>query len=129
MAYKNKEDQKTAARRSYEKHKAVVMARSAEKRRVMKEYVDELKASTPCTDCNNKYPSYVMDFDHLPEFDKVDEVAHLVQRGSWQKLLDEIAKCDIVCSNCHRIRTFTRLASIMDRIPDYESGDEGSNPS
>jgi hypothetical protein len=72
------------------------------------DFIDSLK-NVPCADCGIKYPPYVMDFDHLPEFQKVDNIPRLVnKRVNKQALLDEIAKCEVVCSNCHRIRTMTR---------------------
>ena len=56
----------------------------------------------PCADCGVKYPPYVMDFDHRG--DKVQGVAGMWSR-SMEVLLAEIAKCDVVCANCHRERT------------------------
>ena len=65
----------------------------------------------PCIDCGIKYDPWVMDFDHLAnkEFTISDKSA---QGYSIKKLLAEIAKCDVVCSNCHRIRTHKRLINI-----------------
>lgn len=65
--------------------------------------------SKPCTDCGNSFPSYVMDFDHLPGTIKRANISILVRREVDDKLfLEEVAKCELVCANCHRIRTFTR---------------------
>ena len=50
-----------------------------------------------------------MDFDHLEGEEKVLNVAAMVGRGwALQRILDEIAKCEVVCSNCHRERTYKR---------------------
>ncbi len=65
----------------------------------------------PCMDCGNVYPSYVMDFDHRPDEVKSFTIGWGVGRN-LDMLLLEIAKCDVVCSNCHRIRTFTRRGMI-----------------
>jgi hypothetical protein len=70
-------------------------------------YVDNLKATTSCTDCKQKFPAYVMDFDHLPNFDKIKNVSSLI-RSHMEVVIAEIKKCEIVCSNCHRIRTYKR---------------------
>lgn len=60
----------------------------------------------PCTDCGRKYPPILMDFDHVPEKGiKID----IVMRLGKKKALEEIAKCEVVCPTCHRIRTVTRL--------------------
>jgi hypothetical protein len=65
----------------------------------------------PCTDCGNEYPYYVMDFDHVGE-DKLMNIAKMAGL-SWARIEAEIAKCEVVCSNCHRIRTWQRLHNGM----------------
>lgn len=50
----------------------------------------------------------VFDFDHLPGVEKVMPVMAMARSCSRQRLLAEIAKCEVVCSNCHRIRTILR---------------------
>ena len=60
----------------------------------------------PCVDCGVSYPHYVMDFDHRDPSQKVANISVLVRLGSREKLLAELPKCDLVCSNCHRARTF-----------------------
>lgn len=70
--------------------------------------IQEIKQNSPCADCGENYPYWIMDFDHLEN--KSFNISALVrERGcSMQALLDEIAKCEIVCSNCHRTRTHNR---------------------
>jgi hypothetical protein len=48
-----------------------------------------------------------MDFDHV-RGEKKFNVAHFIYTGSYQAVQDEIAKCEVVCSNCHRLRTGAR---------------------
>jgi hypothetical protein len=67
----------------------------------------DLKTKTPCVDCGINYPYYVMDFDHV-RGQKHANVMELVSTLSKKKIDEEIAKCEIVCSNCHRIRTHMR---------------------
>lgn len=62
----------------------------------------------PCADCGVEYPSYVMDFDHLGE--KEFNVARGRTSRSFVAVQSEIEKCDVVCANCHRIRTWARFA-------------------
>ncbi len=64
-----------------------------------------LKSNVSCVDCGRWYSAGAMEFDHLPEFDKVGDVSAIAQRGSLSQFIDEIAKCEIVCANCHRVRT------------------------
>ncbi len=65
----------------------------------------------PCTDCGVIYPPWVMDFDHKNAQEKVENVSKLAFRrvATIEKILSEISKCDLVCSNCHRQRTYNRL--------------------
>lgn len=78
-----------------------------EKRKLeYREWVRSFKEK-PCTDCGQSYPYYVMDFDHLPEFKKSFHMAHAWMKAK-QTVLDEVKKCEVVCSNCHRERTHQR---------------------
>lgn len=71
-------------------------------------FVDALKGK-PCADCGGVFPPYVMDFDHLDATTKLFSVSNMRYRGGRKRLLEEIAKCDLVCANCHRVRTYLRL--------------------
>lgn len=70
-----------------------------------KSRVDDYKNNKPCADCGMRYPYYVMQFDHLR--DKKFGI-NKIRSHSWEKVLEEISKCDLVCANCHAIRTFNR---------------------
>lgn len=67
--------------------------------------VDRLK-SVPCADCGQTFPPVCMDFDHLGGKDF--NIGSASTR-SLETVLAEIAKCEVVCANCHRIRTADRL--------------------
>jgi len=76
---------------------------------IKREYVNDLKSNTPCKDCDNTFPSYVMQFDHRDASIKKAAVALLVQQTcSLETLQKEIEKCDLVCANCHAVRTHLR---------------------
>ena len=68
--------------------------------------VEKLKES-PCKDCGKSYPSFVMDFDHLDSASKIECVSRMMGCKT-DTILKEISKCDLVCSNCHRVRTHER---------------------
>lgn len=57
-------------------------------------------------DCGGTFPPECMDYDHRPGTEKYYGVGQLT--GSLTKMKAEIAKCDLVCANCHRIRTHAR---------------------
>ena len=62
----------------------------------------EAKAK-PCMDCGVSYPYYVMDLDH--QRDKIMNVSGFIRSKNIPALKLEIAKCEVVCANCHRERT------------------------
>ena len=63
----------------------------------------------PCADCGETDP-VVLEFDHLR--DKSFAVAAGLIDYGWKRILEEIAKGDVVCANCHRRRTARRRGSI-----------------
>jgi hypothetical protein len=66
----------------------------------------ELKESLPCTDCGGYYPYFMTDWDHIGT-DKRKPVSRL-RSCSWETVMAEVAKCELVCANCHRMRTHER---------------------
>lgn len=96
-------------RRYYERNRELYRIKNDRKRAVLRDVVIRAK-DVPCMDCGQRFPYYVMDFDHRG--DKEVLVGRLVDSLSLRRLLAEIAKCDVVCSNCHRIRTHVRRGSV-----------------
>lgn len=65
-----------------------------------------IKLESGCVDCGyNEYPE-ALDWDHRPDEVKVFSVG--TARLAWHRIEAEMAKCDIVCANCHRHRTAVR---------------------
>lgn len=64
--------------------------------------------SKPCADCGKPYHPLLMDFDHRPGTIKRFTIGAVRWSKGRQALQDEIAKCDVVCVLCHRIRTWNR---------------------
>jgi len=110
--YKDPNDcrQKAASRKYYESHKDEYLARNRAKKSAIRDWIQSLK-NRPCMDCGGQYPHYVMDFDHRPNEEKLYEPTRLYVMQSWRKARTEIAKCDLVCANCHRERTFGQARS------------------
>lgn len=76
-------------------------------RQALVDHIESLK-NAPCTDCTNSFPPECMDFDHV-RGEKLFNIGHMAARTPpLQVILDEIAKCELVCANCHRIRTRKR---------------------
>lgn len=88
-------------------------------RHTIKDYIYTVKQNSPCADCGENYPYWMMDFDHLQDkaFTVSDWRSH---SASLERIKEEIAKCDIVCANCHRNRTHFRARSKEGSV--YETG-------
>lgn len=73
--------------------------------RIRRLKIMEERKGVPCVDCGQCYPPYVMDFHHRDPKEKLFAIS---QFGGCNRalFLAEIEKCDVICSNCHRIRTF-----------------------
>ncbi len=111
MAWKDPEKQREAIRKHYRANRQYYIDKAYRKRDAVRQWVYELKNKTPCTDCKVQYPYYVTDFDHVAaKGDKSNIVSKLINNGGFKKVQEEIAKCELVCANCHRIRTFQRNA-------------------
>jgi len=92
-----------------EQHKEWVKRRRLEIRRIIQEAKD-----VPCSDCDVSYPTCVMTFDHVKGIKKFHIGEATAKAKSIKALLEEIDKCEVVCHNCHAIRTETRKLSGMD---------------
>lgn len=72
-------------------------------------FIREFKQGKRCTDCKEDYPYWMLEFDHLPEFEKLFTIGGRNARDySLEQIVAEIAKCEIVCANCHKNRTYWR---------------------
>lgn len=82
-----------------ERAKSAIYLRRAE----VKSWYDELKATMACANCGENHPA-VLDFHHRGDQTKDLAVSQAINNG-WSKdrILAEIEKCDVLCSNCHRI--------------------------
>lgn len=69
--------------------------------------LDKLR-DVPCRDCGRRFPPCAMDFDHREPDAKKYTVTRMIGRAGTARILAEVAKCDIVCTNCHRVRTHDR---------------------
>jgi hypothetical protein len=72
-------------------------------------FLIEFFRTHPCVDCGETDP-LVLEFDHLR--DKHFNIGKQFSSRSWQKILEEMEKCDVVCANCHRRRTARRHGTV-----------------
>ena len=102
--------------------------------RAQAELLDRLR-DVPCVDCNRRFAPCAMDFDHIHPSTKNYVVTRMIGRAGTARILEEAAKCDIVCANCHRRRTHDRrmadrgagVAQLVERQPS-KLDVAGSNP-
>lgn len=94
----------------YQKNKEYIVSKSVKRtakiRKETRLWLNDLK-NAPCKDCGKKYPPYIMDFYHIEQ--KENDINFYIRYGcSKSKLINEIKKCEIICANCHRERTYKR---------------------
>lgn len=97
---------------NHERQLKLAMLRKHRAYKIKRDFINKVK-DRPCQDCGETYPSFVMDFDHTGMEIKLNHVATIVARNwSMEKIKAEVSKCDVVCSNCHRMRTHTKHAMV-----------------
>lgn len=98
---------KIANRKNYEENVERVRARTKQSREELRDEVRSIKEGSPCVDCGESYSFYKMQFDHIAD-NKDGNIATFVSSGQRKRALAEIAKCELVCANCHAERTWLR---------------------
>ncbi len=91
----------------YQLNKERIKEDATKRRKEIRELIIACK-DVPCADCGKKYPFYVMDFDHIKE-GKKRAVGSMRNFLNPEKVIEEILRCEVVCSNCHRVRTYGHL--------------------
>ena len=86
------------------------LARSVLKRQqtVAERYklLNAYKLERGCAACGYAEDPVALDFDHLEPSAKAGNISALVRHAPWQRVLAELEKCQLLCSNCHRVKTF-----------------------
>jgi hypothetical protein len=87
-----------------------------------KAYVLRQKTDGACTDCGGNSGAEHMQFDHIPgRGEKIAAISDLLGKWtSWTRLLAEIAKCDLVCTECHQRRTLQRRGKVFVRLSEAD---------
>jgi len=87
-----------------EEYKQKLRDQGNERNKNIKVFLAEYKLEKGCLDCGYSKHHSALDFDHL-----YDKKFNLSFSKSINQAKEEIKKCEVVCSNCHRIRTYNRL--------------------
>lgn len=86
----------------------VVRARSKSRHDRRQLVLSMVKTTAGCADCGYDSHPAALDFDHVHGV-KTGNIAHL-WGSAWDRIWSEVNKCEVVCANCHRIRTVRRRA-------------------
>jgi hypothetical protein len=113
-AYQASPSGKAARKKYYEGAKGQALRRRQQAAREESYLrIAALKAKGRCADCTGQFPPVCMDYDHRDPTEKTLCVSELISNNaSWEVVEAEIAKCDLVCANCHRIRTYPQRKEI-----------------
>jgi hypothetical protein len=107
MGWKTREAANNYNRQWYLKNKArrVNLTYQSINRKKLK--LQQYKLDRGCVDCGYKEHAEALDFDHLS--DKTMNVSNVIHANmSWERIMKEVSKCEVVCANCHRVRTANR---------------------
>jgi hypothetical protein len=85
----------------YEEQGDYYKDKAKKKRIVTQEWYSGYKKTLSCGKCGFDHPAALV-FHHRNKLEKTKEVSLMIGDGK-KKMLEEIAKCDVLCSNCHRI--------------------------
>jgi hypothetical protein len=89
----------------YKHNKDAYLERNKNKQVLNKANLLDYLNDKSCKDCGNS-DHRVLEFDHL--YDKKIDISKAIRNWAWSSVVEEIKKCEIVCCNCHRIRTIER---------------------
>jgi hypothetical protein len=112
MAYTNKQDQYDCQRRWYERNRASVIAHNKENARLKRQWLSDYKKKLKCKYCPENHIA-CLDFHHRDASQKEINISRARTIGwSIERIKKEIAKCDVICSNCHRKHHYDENASV-----------------
>lgn len=83
-------------------------ARQRQRQTSVRNWLASLKEDASCADCGGVFPDWVLHWDHLPGHTKVDAISNLARYARRDRVLIELEKCELVCANCHVLRTIAR---------------------
>lgn len=94
----------------YKENKTKYIDKAREYEKSVRRDMLDMLSNSKCIDCGNN-DIRVLEFDHVAD-NKAGDVSMFASRSNRRAMLEEISKCEVVCANCHRIRTHTRANSL-----------------
>jgi len=72
-----------------------------------KKIINRYKLLKGCQLCGYKKHFSALEFDHISRSSKIKAISMLIKEGnSWKMIKEEVKKCMLLCSNCHRLKTY-----------------------
>jgi len=101
MSYKDPEKQRQYQTDYYQKNKVKFRKRLRKRRIITRKWIEEYKKNSACKECGENHVA-VLDFHHY-KGDKDRTISDMVKSCfDIEKIKKEIAKCQVLCANCHR---------------------------
>lgn len=101
-------DRVRAARDATPKARLRACEITKQKQGVRRAMLTEIRLASGCVDCGYNAHHSALDFDHLPGTEKKFPIMRDGLTRNLESLMNEVAKCEVVCANCHRVRTWRR---------------------
>lgn len=98
---RNKEKMRAYRRVWYKKNKEHAKKKIYERRKEIQRWFRGYKATLHCIQCGEDHPACLV-FHHRDLNEKDFSIAHMLTGYGKKRILEEIAKCDVLCANCHR---------------------------
>src|SRR5579859_1731039 len=112
---RKRKSQSESSRKHYLSHRLERIADKKERKKRNHLFVSEYKKTHPCVRCGESEPC-CLDFHHVDPSKKFRVIGGMADRGfSIKKIIAEIAKCEMLCANCHRRLHFGRVAHLGER--------------
>lgn len=103
-----------------ENQKEKTLTRTEKLRDKVRIYICEYKTNSICADCGEDYPYWMLEFDHLRDKEfNISRYRNITM--SLDKIKEEIAKCEVVCANCHKNRTHYRAIKNRSRTHEFDA--------
>jgi hypothetical protein len=102
MPFRNREYRLVYRRKWYAKNRKSENAHVKRRKLEIKKWFFEYKSNLSCSKCEENHPA-TLEFHHKRDQKKDKAIGNMVADGcSIKKILEEVKKCEVLCSNCHK---------------------------
>ncbi|MEK6829955.1 MAG: hypothetical protein AABY15_07590 [Nanoarchaeota archaeon] len=102
MPFTNREYRLIYRRKWYAKNRKSEIAHVTRRKKEIKKWLQNYKKNLKCVECGENHPA-TLEFHHLGGLKKDRSISQMVVDGiSINRILAEMEKCKVLCSNCHQ---------------------------